>query len=125
MRRSTLEIGAWALGRREHEAALRHSQLGFDFARRACSPWAWELLHLVRVTALHRLGRRAEARDAMREAIDRLAITLEHADPFMLECVEEGAWFVHDLRTLAADLDVPFPPLEELARPRSPLIPEP
>lgn len=31
---------------------------------------------------------------------------------------------IHDLRRLSAELDVRFPPLAELARPRAPLIPE-
>jgi hypothetical protein len=72
-----------ALARDDADGALERCSRGLDLQRSAGGlPLEASILRLVRAEALHRIGRTAEAHDAIREAserVRRIAATLESA----------------------------------------------
>jgi eukaryotic-like serine/threonine-protein kinase len=115
-----LALRAWLATRRgEQEAAWALAEEATTATTQSSGFMAWEFIHLTRISVLAAQGRLDEARVSMLAAIDRLAITLEGADDFMIEVVDEGCLPVLELRKLAGELGVSFPSIAELARPRS------
>ncbi|AKF03583.1 serine/threonine-protein kinase [Sandaracinus amylolyticus] len=93
-----------ALRRGAPETALARLDDAAREASAVTSVWSWEWIHLTRAEALLAMGRDDEARIAARTGLERLAITLEGADPWMREIVDASCVPVIALREIAARL---------------------
>ncbi|UJR83947.1 serine/threonine-protein kinase PknK [Sandaracinus amylolyticus] len=96
-----------ALRRGALETALARLEDAAREASAVTAVWGWEWIHLTRAEVLLAMGRDDDARAAVRTGLERLAITIEGADPWMREIVDASCIPVIALRELAARLGAP------------------